>query len=111
MAGNTVMGWTTRGVFGYLCFKGKVSLPFRPFENLCVLTDQEKAGLRPCIPALAPIIRKWVGSNENVALGVAASVLAGGVLSRAGDLLAAVRAAVVEVRSREAARPKPEAAA
>lgn len=97
MVGSQLMGWSTRGL--YALFSSKLPLALWPafsdrLQSLCVLSDAEKAGLRPCAPVLAPIIRRWIGSNENVALVAAGSVVAGGLFERTMVVKAAVSEAI-----------------
>ena len=112
MTGNTVMGVSMRVAWMIGSRKAGVSLPFTPFERLCVLTEGERAGLRPCVPFLAPLIRKGSGSSKGAALLTAGGILIIGVISRAGEMGAVLRQEMdrmEEKRRREGnAKPKGE---
>lgn len=95
MAGNFIMGFATRGSLFLASRKAKLKVKLTPeLEGLCVLTDKEKAALKPAVPFLAPRIRRFIGSNENVAVAAAISVVGMGLLDRTNAVGAAVRAAV-----------------
>lgn len=95
LAGNFIMGFATRGCLFISARKAKIKVKLTPeLEALCVLTEKEKAALRPAVPFLAPKIRAFIGSNENIAVGAALTVVGMGLLDRTAAVGAAVRDAV-----------------
>src|SRR3990167_1840688 len=112
MAGNTVLGFGTRGVFFLACRREKVRIRFsKELGDLCVLTEAEKAGLRPTIPFLAPMIREFIGSSKYVALGTALVVVGAAMFDRTLAVSNAVHTAAEKLREEEKLKKKPEVAA
>lgn len=102
MALNTVMGATVRLPLLVASMKLKTWIDSTPKLNeLCVVTDAEFAGIKPAVPFLAPKLRAWIGSNENIALGAAGAMLVQAIMVRLG----AVREAVTEAMRKVPAKP------
>lgn len=99
MAGNTIMNWATKlGTFG-TCLYYKTDIEWDDkLEKLARLSDEEKAGLKPCAAHVAPIVREWTGGTKEAALAYAAQLLASGLLTRTMAIRTAVKEAVLESR-------------
>lgn len=86
-AGNQVLGAICRIMIFLWERKAGVTVEVGPrLQRLFVLTDPEKAMLKPASKPLAAKLREWIGSDEKIAYAVGGSTLGQGLVDRAREI-------------------------